>query len=192
MTTDLLHAEERKSIVREAYQAVGSTHGAVACKLYGDDELARVPASARDMALGVANHMAFADIRPGDVVLDIGCGGGIDTVLAGLAVGPAGKVYALDFLPEMLERTARAASEAGLAGIVETVEGEMEAIPLPDDSVDVIVSNGVINLSTRKARVFAECARALRPGGRFCVSDITIVEEQLPPEVLVHPAAWAG
>lgn len=192
MTTDLLHAEERKSIVREAYQAVGSTHGAVACKLYGDAELARVPASARDMALGVANHMAFADIRPGDVVLDIGCGGGIDTVLAGLAVGPAGKVYALDFLPEMLERTARAASEAGLAGIVETVEGEMEAIPLPDDSVDVIVSNGVINLATRKARVFAECARVLRPGGRFCVSDITIVEEQLPPEVLVHPAAWAG
>jgi arsenite methyltransferase len=192
MTTDLLHAEERKSLVRQAYQAVDTTHGAVACKLYGDDQLARVPLAARDMALGVANHMAFAEIRPGDTVLDIGCGGGIDTVLAASAAGPSGRVYALDFLPEMLERTARAAADAGLGRSVETVEGEMEAIPLPDGSVDVIVSNGVINLSPRKARVFAECARVLRPGGRFCVSDITIVEEQLPPEVLVHPAAWAG
>jgi ubiquinone/menaquinone biosynthesis C-methylase UbiE len=92
----------------------------------------------------------------------------------------------------MLQRTAAAAEEAGLGQVVQPVEGEMEAIPLPDCSVDVIVSNGVINLSPRKARVFAECARVLRPGGRFCVSDITIVEEQLPPEVLVHPAAWAG
>ncbi len=192
MTTDLLHAEERKSLVRQAYGAVESTGGAVACKLYGDDQLALVPASARDMALGVANHVAFAEIHPGDVVLDIGCGGGIDTVLAASAAAPTGRVYALDFLPEMLERTARAAAEAGLGDVVETIEGEMEAIPLPDRSVDVVISNGVINLSPRKARVFAECARVLRPDGRLCVSDITIVEEQLPPEVLVHPAAWAG
>ena len=142
--------------------------------------------------MGVGNHMAFADIRPGDVVLDIGCGGGIDTVLAAHATGRGGKVYALDFLPEMLGRTAKAAEEAGVGDIVEPIEGEMEAIPLPDRSVDVIVSNGVINLSPRKSRVFAECARVLPAGGRFCVSDITIVEEQLPPEVLVHPAAWAG
>lgn len=113
-------------------------------------------------------------------------------MLAATAVGPAGKVYALDFLPEMLQRTALAAGAAGVGEVVETVEGEMEAIPLPDNSFDVVISNGVINLSPRKARVFAECARVLRPGGRFCVSDITIVEEQLPPEVLVHPAAWAG
>jgi arsenite methyltransferase len=192
VSTDLLHAEDRKALVREAYRAVGSTDGAVACNLYTDDQLSIVPPSARDIALGVGNHMTFADIRPGDVVLDIGCGGGIDTVLAAHATGPTGKVYALDFLPEMLERTSAAAEEAGLSPIVEPIEGEMEAIPLPDDSVDVIVSNGVINLSPRKARVFAECARVLRDGGRFCVSDITIVEEQLPPEVLVHPAAWAG
>ncbi|MDQ4097657.1 MAG: methyltransferase domain-containing protein, partial [Actinomycetota bacterium] len=151
-----------------------------------------VPERARDIALGVANHMAHADIAPGDAVLDIGCGGGIDTVLAAAAVGPTGKVYALDFLPEMLQRTALAAAAAGVAEVVETVEGEMEAIPLPDESVDLVISNGVINLSPRKSRVFAECVRVLRPGGRFCVSDITIVEEQLPPEVLVHPAAWAG
>jgi arsenite methyltransferase len=91
----------------------------------------------------------------------------------------------------LLERTGKVAQEAGVGDVVEPIEGEMEAIPLPDRSVDVIVSNGVINLSPRKARVFAECAR-VRAGGRFCVSDITIVEEQLPPEVLVHPAARAG
>jgi arsenite methyltransferase len=192
MTPDLLHSDERRSLVRHAYQAVDSTGGAVACALYDDDQLRRVPLAARDMALGVANHMAFAEIHPGDVVLDIGCGAGIDTILAASGVGPTGRVYALDFLPEMLHRTAAAAAEAGLSDVVETVEGEMEAIPLPPDSVDVIVSNGVINLSPRKTRVFAECSRVLRPGGRFCVSDITIVEEQLPPEVLVHPAAWAG
>jgi len=192
MSTDLLHSEDRKSMVREAYQAVVSTHGTVACKLYSEEQLTLVPPSARDIALGVGNHMKYADIRPGDVVLDIGCGGGIDSVLAAHATGPEGTVYALDFLPEMLERTATAADEAGLGQVVRPIEGEMEAIPLPDRSVDVIVSNGVINLSPRKARVFAECARVLRPGGRFCVSDITIVEEQLPPEVLVHPAAWAG
>jgi arsenite methyltransferase len=92
----------------------------------------------------------------------------------------------------MLERTAAAASEAGVGRLVEEVEGEMEAIPLPGRSVDVVVSNGVINLAPRKARVFAECARVLRPGGRFWVSDITIVGGQLPTEILVHPAAWAG
>jgi arsenite methyltransferase len=192
MSDDLLHSQERKAMVREAYQAVASTGGAVACNLYGSLQLALVPEQARDIALGVANHMAHADIAPGDTVLDIGCGGGIDTVLAAAAVGPAGKVYALDFLPEMLQRTALAAAAAHVGDVVETVEGEMEAIPLADDSVDLVISNGVINLSPRKSRVFAECARVLRPGGRFCVSDITIVEEQLPPEVLVHPAAWAG
>jgi ubiquinone/menaquinone biosynthesis C-methylase UbiE len=99
-------------------------------------------------------------------------------------------VIALDFLPEMLERTA-AAAEAGVAN-VETLEAEMEAIPLRDASVDHVISNGVINLSPRKARVLAECARVLRPGGSFWASDLTIVEDQLPPEVLTHPAAWAG
>lgn len=192
MSADLLHSADRKAMVREAYQAVVSTGGAVACSLYDSRQLALVPERARDIALGVANHMAHADIAPHDTVLDIGCGGGIDTVLAARAVGAGGRVYALDFLPEMLERTARAAAAAGVGDVVQTVEGEMESIPLPDDSVDLIISNGVINLSPRKSRVFAECARVLRPRGRFCVSDITIVEDQLPDEVLVHPAAWAG
>jgi SAM-dependent methyltransferase len=100
-------------------------------------------------------------------------------------------VVALDFLPEMLERTAAGAAEAGL-GNIEPLESEMEAIELPDDSVDVIVSNGVINLSPRKARVMAECARVLRPGGRLCVSDLTVDQDDLPPEIATQPAAWAG
>ncbi|HVD81169.1 MAG TPA: methyltransferase domain-containing protein [Propionibacteriaceae bacterium] len=97
-------------------------------------------------------------------MLDLGCGGGIDTIFAAHRTGPAGRVIALDFLPEMLTRTPNAASEAGLSN-VEPSEGELEAIPLPDDSVDLIISNGVINLSARKARVIAECARVLKPGG---------------------------
>lgn len=91
----------------------------------------------------------------------------------------------------MLERTEAAARAAGLTN-VETLLGEMEAIPLPDDSVDHVISNGVINLSPRKARVLAECARVLRRTGKFCVSDLTVNPDDLPPEVLTHPAAWAG
>jgi ubiquinone/menaquinone biosynthesis C-methylase UbiE len=100
-------------------------------------------------------------------------------------------VIALDFLPEMLGRTAQAARDAGLEN-VELLEAEMEDIALPDDGVDVVISNGVINLSPRKARVFAERARVLRPGGELCVSDLTVNERELPPEVLTYPAAWAG
>jgi SAM-dependent methyltransferase len=190
-TSDLLHTEETKQLVRAAYQAIDAGSGAVAACVYSPDELAEVPRSAADRALGVANHVRHAGLGPGEVVLDVGCGAGIDSILAARRVGPTGRVVALDFLPEMIERTATAAAEAGL-GTVETLEGEMEAIPLPDGSVDVVISNGVINLSARKARALAECARVLRAGGRFCVSDLTVLEEELPPEVMTHPAAWAG
>lgn len=191
MTRDLMHTAEIKDLVRDAYRHVPPTTAAVARRLYSEEELAAVPTSAVDRALGVANHLRYADIRPGDVVLDLGCGAGIDSVLAARRTGPTGRVIALDFLPEMLDRTARAAAEAGLAHL-EPTEGELEAIPLPDDSVDVVISNGVINLSARKARVMAECARVLRPGGRLCVSDLTVEQDHLPPEILTQPAAWAG
>jgi arsenite methyltransferase len=191
VTRDLMHSDEIKTLVREAYRGVDEASTAVACKLYDEEELAQVPQSAVDRALGVGNHLRFADVEPGETILDLGCGSGIDTILAARRTGPAGRVIGLDFLPEMLERTAAAAAEAGLHN-VETLEGEMEAIPLQDDSVDHVISNGVINLSPRKARALAECARVLRPGGKFSVSDLTIVEEELPPEVLTHPAAWAG
>ena len=191
MSRDLMHSDAVKALVREAYRHVPPTTAAVAHKLYGTDELAMLPDSAIQRALGVANHLRYAEIRPGETVLDLGCGGGIDTILAARRTGPSGRVIALDFLPEMLDRTARAVAEAGLSN-VELVEGEMEAIPCPDASVDLIISNGVINLSARKARVMAECVRVLRPGGRLCVSDLTVERDDLPPEIATQPAAWAG
>ncbi|MGH9031686.1 MAG: methyltransferase domain-containing protein [Acidimicrobiia bacterium] len=189
--TDLLHSDEVKELVRDAYRGIDSVSGEIAASIYSPEELAEVPQSVVDRALGVANHLRYAALSPDEVVLDIGCGAGIDSILAARRIGPTGRVVALDFLPEMLERTDAAAAEADV-GNVDTLEGEMELIPLPNDSVDVVVSNGVLNLSPRKARALAECARVLRAGGRFCVSDLTVVEEELPPEVLTHPAAWAG
>jgi arsenite methyltransferase len=191
MSRDLMRSDEIKAFVRDAYRAVNGSTTQVAKRLYGAEELALVPESARNGALGLGNHVRFARIEPGATVLDLGCGSGIDTILAAHQAGPTGRVIALDFLPEMLERTAQAAREAGL-GNVETLEAEIEQLPLPDASVDVVISNGVVNLSPRKARVLAECARVLRPGGELCVSDLTIDEDDLPPEVLTHPAAWAG
>ena len=188
---DLLHQDDTRRLVRDAYSAAGATGGAVAERLYAEDELALVPALARDHALGVANHLPYAGLQPGETVLDLGCGAGIDVVLAAHRVGPTGRVIGLDFLPGMLALTTASADASGL-GNVETVEAEMENVPLPDGSVDVVVSNGTLNLSPRKARVLAECARVLAPGGRLCVSDLTLHEEELPPEILTHPASWAG
>ena len=155
------------------------------------EELAQVPQSAIEAALGVGNHLRHAEIDAGETVLDLGCGAGIDAILAAQRTGPTGHVIALDFLPEMLERTKTAAAEAGLAN-VGPLEGDIEAIPLADGSVDHVISNGVINLAPRKARVLAECARVLRPGGKLTVADLTVAEEELPPEILTHPATWAG
>jgi arsenite methyltransferase len=191
VSSDLLHQDEIRGLVREAYRSIDRGSRAVAEKLYSPEELDGVPAIALDHALGVGNHLRYARINLGDTVLDLGCGSGIDSILAARRTGPSGRVIALDFLPEMLERTAAAAREAGLDNI-EPLEGEMEAIPLPDESVDCVISNGVLNLSPRKARALAECARVIRPGGELCVADLTVEEEELPPEVLTHPAAWAG
>lgn len=191
MTRDLMHSEELKTLVRAAYAAVDSDTTEVAKALYDESELGGVPDEAISRALGVNNHLRHARIDPGDTVLDVGCGGGIDSVIAGNCTGPTGRVIALDFLPEMLKRTASAAKVAGLEN-VEVLKGEMESIPLPDASVDYVISNGVVNLSPRKARVVSECARVLRPGGGICISDIMVEENSLPPEVMTHPAAWAG
>jgi SAM-dependent methyltransferase len=191
LSRDLMRSDEIRAFVRDAYRAVSGSTTQVAERLYSEEELATVPESARSGALGVGNHLRFARIEAGATVLDLGCGSGIDTILAGNRTGPTGRVIALDFLPEMLERTARAARVAGLAN-VDTLEAEMEEIPLPDASVDVVISNGVLNLSPRKARVLAECARVLKSGGELCVSDLTVDEDDLPPEILTHPAAWAG
>jgi arsenite methyltransferase len=188
---DLMYTQEIKELVRDTYHAVGSPAGAVASKLYSAEELAQVPPIAIEGALGVASPLRHADIEPGDTVLDLGCGYGIDTILAARRTGPAGRVIALDFLPAMLARTAEAVAQAGLQN-VDMLHADIEDIPLPDRSIDQIISNGVLNLCPRKARAFAECRRVLRPGGQLCVADMTVEEDDLPPEVLAHPAAWTG
>jgi len=188
---DLMRSAEIKEIVRSAYAAVDASSETLARRLYSAEQLAQLPQSAIEGALGVGNHLRHAEIDAGETLLDLGCGAGIDTILAAHRTGPTGRVLALDFLPEMLERTGAAAAEAGLTN-VEPLEGDIEALPLPDDSVDHVISNGVVNLAPRKARVLAECARVLRPGGKLTLADLTVAEEELPAEVLTHPATWAG
>lgn len=191
-TEDLLFQREIKEVVRSVYEQIPTGGGeAVARELYSPDELAQVPAGAVAWALGVGNPVRHADLSPGETVLDIGPGGGIDSILAARRVGPTGRVIGLDLLDEMTDRAAANADEAGVSGWTEFIRGEMEQIPLPGSSVDVVISNGVINLSPRKSRVLAEIFRVLRPGGRMCVSDLT-VEEDLPPEILTSDSAWAG
>jgi SAM-dependent methyltransferase len=187
---DLLGQEAIKESVRQAYRAVIGAKSTVAERLYDPGQLALLPRGAIEQALGVGNPVRAAGLRPGEVVVDLGCGGGIDTILAAHAVSRAGKAIGLDILPEMLEVAARNAAEAGVRN-VEWVRGEIDAIPLPDCSVDVIISNGVVNLSPRKSRAFAEIFRILRSGGRMVVADI-VVDEDLPPEILTNAAAWAG
>jgi len=187
---DLLGQAAIKDTVRHAYLAVVGQATGIAPQLYSADELAGLPPSAVSQALGVGNPVRAAELRRGEIVLDLGCGGGIDTILAARAVGREGKAIGLDMLPEMLERAALSASEATVTN-VEWVRGELEALPLDDATVDVAISNGVVNLSPRKSRVFAEVYRVLRPGGRFVAADI-VLDDELPPEIFTNPAAWAG
>jgi SAM-dependent methyltransferase len=139
--------------------------------LYDPAELAPLPADAVAASLGCGNPTAVAELRRGETVLDLGSGGGIDVLLSAQRVGPSGIAYGLDMTDEMLELARRNAAAAGAAN-ARFLKGEIEAIPLPDASVDVVISNCVINLSTDKPRVFAEIARVLRPGGRMSVSDV--------------------
>lgn len=187
---DLMHKAEIQAMVRDAYRAVTVPTGAGAV-YYSAAQLAEVPAGAADWSLGVGNPMAHAPVRPGDVVLDVGCGAGVDSLLAARAVGPSGRVTGLDLLPEMCRRGREHARARGIDN-VDFVVAEMEALPLPNRSVDLVISNGVVNLSARKMRALFECARVLRDGGAICLTDVTIDETRLPPEVLAHPAAWSG
>lgn len=192
MAKDLLFQNEIKAVVRSAYSTIPAGAGsAMAERFYSAEELAELPTDAVRWALGVANPVRHAQLGRGETVLDVGSGGGIDTLLAARRVGRTGRVIGLDFLGEMCDRARANAAATGVEGWVEFRQGEMERIPLPDESVDVVVSNGVINLSPRKSRVVHEIFRVLRPAGRLCVADLT-VEEDLPPAVLASAAAWAG
>jgi arsenite methyltransferase len=188
--SDLMHKAEIQDMVRAAYRAVDAPVGSGSV-YYSAEQLASLPPNAVAWSFGVGNPLEHAVLAPGSRVLDVGCGGGIDLLLAARRIGADGHVIGLDLLPEMCARARANAAAADLPN-VEVVEGEMEAIPLPDDAVDAVISNGVINLSARKMRALFECARVLRPGGQLCLTDVTIDERDLPPEVLLHPAAWSG
>ena len=192
MTKDLMYQDEIKAVVRDAYSAIDRGGGeSVARRVYSDEELSELPPGPVEWALGVGNPVRYAFLEPGETVLDVGSGGGIDTILAAKRVGPTGKAIGLDIVEDMLERGRRHAAQAGVERWTEFIPGAMEDIPLPDESVDVVISNGVLNLSARKSRALAEIFRVLGPGGRLSMADLTI-EGELPPEVANDQSAWAG
>ncbi|MGH9481771.1 MAG: arsenite methyltransferase, partial [Terriglobales bacterium] len=158
--------------------------------LYGAAEAAEVPMAALAASLGCGNPTALAELHPGEVVLDLGSGGGIDVLLTAKRVAPGGKAYGLDMTPQMLELARANQRQAGIAN-AEFLEGELEAIPLPGGHVDVIISNCVINLAGDKDRVLAEAFRVLKPGGRFAVSDV-VVRGALAPELRRSLELWVG
>src|SRR4028118_322420 len=160
---------------------------------YSAEELGGLPASAKAASLGCGNPVALATLSPGEVVLDLGSGGGIDVLLSARRVSPGGKAYGLDMTDEMLELARWNQREAGVEN-VEFLKGEIEDIPLPDDHVDVVISNCVINLSTEKEKVLREAQRVLKPGGRFAVSDIVFLGDKslLPTELVQEVEMWSG
>ena len=158
--------------------------------LYGTDETSGLPAEAVRASFGCGNPTALATIQPGETVLDLGSGGGIDVFLSARRVGPTGKVYGLDMTDEMLALARENQQKAGVLN-VEFLKGDIEQMPLPDNSVDVIISNCVINLSPDKDQVFKEAFRVLKPGGRLAVSDI-VVRGTMPQEIRHSVELWAG
>src|ERR1700676_3970035 len=199
-----------KSIVQEKYGAAAkraSSGQASACcgsspasaiegcdpitaNLYGEGEAGSVPEGALRASLGCGNPTALAKLAPGEIVLDLGSGGGIDVLLSARRVGPIGKAYGLDMTNEMLALAEDNKRKSGLTN-VEFLKGEIENIPLPDNSVDVIISNCVINLSGDKDRVLTEAFRVLKPGGRFAVSDV-VVRGHVPDAIKKNMELWVG
>jgi len=158
--------------------------------LYSEAEKGALPKKAVAASLGCGNPTALAKLQPGAVVLDLGSGGGIDVILSAKRVGPTGKVYGLDMTDEMLTLARENQEKAGVEN-VEFLKGAIENVPLPDNSVDVIISNCVINLSGDKDRVLAEAFRVLKPGGRFAVSDV-VVRGEVPAEIRKSMELWVG
>ncbi len=162
----------------------------ITSNLYADGQTGDLPVEALQASLGCGNPTALAELKPGMVVLDLGSGGGIDVLLSAKRVGPTGKAYGLDMTDEMLALARENQQKAGATN-VEFLKGTIESIPLPDNSVDVIISNCVINLSADKDKVLHEAFRVLKPGGRFAVSDV-VVRGEVPAEVRRNMELWVG
>src|ERR1051326_6900948 len=200
--------EQVKEAVKEKYGAAAkrviagegsSCCGASACgadrdpitrDLYEDAQVNTLPEAAVKASLGCGNPTALAHLKPGETVLDLGSGGGIDVLLSAKRVGPGGKAFGLDMTDEMLALARENQKKAGVEN-VEFLKGEIENVPLPDNSVDVIISNCVISLSGDKDRVLAEAFRVLKPGGRFAVSDV-VVRGSVPDEIRKNVLLWVG
>ena len=190
------YADAARRVARGATATCGCGTAASACcdpissHLYGETDAAVVPDTALGASLGCGHPTALARLNPGETVLDLGSGGGIDVILSARRVGPTGKVYGLDMTDEMLALAEDNTRKAGVAN-VEFLAGQIEQVPLPDNSVDVIISNCVINLSADKDRVLREAFRVLKPNGRVAVSDV-VVRGDIPPHVRRSMELWVG